>query len=33
MSFHTQYTLTWDTPEPEQDAMVSAVAPFVTVHV
>ena len=28
MSFHTQYTLTWDTPEPEQDTMVSAVAPF-----
>ena len=28
MGFLTQYTLTWDNPEPEQAAMVSAVAPF-----
>ena len=28
MSYYTQYTLTWNTPEPTEDQMVNAVAPL-----
>ena len=28
MSYYTQYTLTWDTPKPDVDQMVNAVAPL-----